>query len=83
MKVLMVNGSPKSKGNTAAALAEVGVATQRHLGHRRAAHGLTHGCLRSTPYTAKSTPNKRTTLCRSSSIPCTIRQFAILPLCLK
>ena len=30
MKVLMVNGSPKSKGNTAAALAEVGAALEGH-----------------------------------------------------
>ncbi len=30
MKVLMVNGSPKAKGNTAAALAEVGAALQGH-----------------------------------------------------
>lgn len=30
MKVLMVNGSPKAKGNTAAALAEVGAALEQH-----------------------------------------------------
>lgn len=30
MKVLMVNGSPKSKGNTAAALAEIGAALEGH-----------------------------------------------------
>ena len=30
MKVLMVNGSPKSKGNTAAALAEVGAVLEDH-----------------------------------------------------
>ena len=30
MKVLMVNGSPKSKGNTAAALSEVGAALEGH-----------------------------------------------------
>ena len=63
-----------------------GIADEQALLHRqpkpyeRGQHEVNR---RSTPYTAKSTPNKRTTPCRSSSIPCTIRQFAILPLCLK